>query len=545
MRLKHIVLISFFSFIIIEMLLSCAQIVAPTGGKKDTLAPKIVKTIPENQAKNFNGKQIEIQFDEYVSVNNIQQQLSITPNLEGTYETKIMQKGVRLNFDKPFRENTTYSFNFRNTFKDMNESNFAKNVRLVFSTGKYIDSLDVSGKVKNPQTNKPMLDISVGLYVLSDTLNPKKVKPYYFMKTDSSGNFKIENVAAGKYRIYAIGDANNNLLYEESKEILGIVKDTIILKNSIQNLEIFMANINKTPNKVLKSRSTSNYYYLEYNRGIKKVAIEFASKKDSLVYQQVDARNVRIFNTNNNTTDTIKVKISVTDSLDKVFTHDQKIKFKARTKKDTVGVKDEFTFKTNPSNNQDLDLKETGYTFTFTKPIKKYDLNKVEFKNDTLVRITVTEKDIKWNSEKTELKIQLDAKKPKEIIRLKMENGAFISVENDSTTKYVSTYTLRDPENYGIISGEIKNLKKKGFIVELLDEKYEVVKKVNNLLMYQFEFIKPGIYYVRLIIDENRNARWDAGDLEKNILPEIIKITPEKIKLKANFELTGYDFIID
>lgn len=545
MRLKHIVLISFWSFIIAEMLFSCAQIVAPTGGKKDTLAPKIVKTFPNNQSKGFSGKLIEIQFDEYVSVNNIQQQLSITPNLEGTYETKILPKGARLTFDKPFRENTTYSFNFRNTFKDMNEGNPAKNVRLVFSTGKYIDSLEVSGKVKNPQTNKPMLDISVGLYVFSDTLNPKKMKPYYFMKTDTSGNFKIENVAAGKYRIYAIGDGNNNLLYEEAKELFGIIKDTITLKNSVQNLEINMANMNKTPNKVLKPRSTSNYYYLEYSRGIKKVAINFANKKDSMVYQQMDARNVRIFNTNNASTDTIKVKFLVTDSLDRIFTHDQKIKFKVRTKKDTVGVKEEFTFKTNPSNGQEVDLKEAGFVFTFTKPIKNYDLGKLEFMNDTLVRVPVTEKDIKWNTEKTELKIQLDAKKPKESIRLKIQKGAFISVENDSTGKLVSSYPLRDPENYGIISGEVRNPKKKGFIVELLDEKYDIVKKVDNISKYQFDFVKPGIYYIRLVVDENRNSQWDAGDLEKNILPEVIQVKDEKIKLKANFELTGYDFVIE
>ena len=545
MRLKHIVLISFWSFIIVEMLFSCAQIVAPTGGKKDTLAPKIIKTFPDNKSKGFNGKLIEIQFDEYVSVTNIQQQLSITPNLEGTYETKILPKGARLTFDKPFRENTTYSFNFRNTFKDMNEGNPAKNVRLVFSTGKYIDSLEVSGKVKNPQTNKPMLDISVGLYVFSDTLNPKKVKPYYFMKTDTSGNFKIENVAAGKYRIYAIGDANNNLLYEEAKEILGIIKDTINLKSSIQNLEIYMSNPNKILNKVTKSRSTSNYYYLEYSRGIKKVSINFANKKDSMVYQQMDTRNVRIFNTNNASTDTIKVKIMVTDSLDRIFTHEQKIKFKVRTKKDTVGVREEFSFKTNPSNGQEIDLKETGYIITFTKPIKKYDLNKLEFMNDTLVRVPIIEKDIKWNSEKTELKIQLEVKKPKQLVRLKMQKGAFISIENDSTTKSIYSHPLRDPENYGIISGEIRNPKKKGFIVELLDEKYDVVKKVDNILKYQFDFVKPGIYYLRLIIDENRNSRWDEGDLEKNILSEVIQVKDDKIKLKANFELTGYDFVIE
>jgi hypothetical protein len=544
MRLKHIVLISFLSLMIAEMLLSCAQIVAPTGGKKDTLAPKIVKIIPENQSKNFKGKQIEILFNEYVSVDNIQQQLSITPNLEGTYETKIMPKGARLTFDKPFKENTTYSFNFRNTFKDMNERNVAKNIRLVFSTGKIIDSLKVSGKVKNPLTNKPMLDISVGLYVYSDTLNPKKVKPYYFMKTDSSGIFTIENVATGKYRIYAVSDANNNLLYDEAKENLGIIKDTITLKSNLENLEINMARMEKIPNKVLKARTTSNYAYIDYYRGIKNVKINFADKKDSVVYQQTEAKSIRIFNTNQNYTDTLKVKISVTDSLDRVFTHDQKIKFKEKPKK-ADGVKEEFIMKTKPTNGEDIDLKEVGYTFTFTKPIKNYDLNKIEFMNDTLVRVPITEKNIKWNSEKTEMKIKVDGKKAKEYVRLKMPKATFISIENDSTQKFSQIHQIRDPEKYGTLSGEVKNPKKKGFFVELLDEQYQFIQKVDNVLKYEFAFVKAGTYYIRMIVDENRNGKWDAGDLEKNMLPEKIMFIKDKIKLKQNFELTGYDFVIE
>ena len=544
MRLKYIGLISFLSLIIVEILLSCAQIVAPTGGKKDTLAPRIVKIIPANQSRNFNGKQIDILFDEYVSVDNIQQQLSITPNLEGTYETKIMPKGARLIFDKPFKENTTYSLNFRNTFKDMNERNVAKNIRLVFSTGKNIDSLKVSGKVKNPLTNKPIMDVSVGLYIYSDTLNPKKVKPYYFMKTDSSGIFTIENVAAGKYRIYAVNDINNNLLYEEAKENLGIIRDTFSLKSNLENLEINVAKMEKIPNKVLKVRTTSNYIYIDYGRVIKSVKINFVDKKDSMVYQQVEAKSIRIFNTNQVYNDTIKVKISVTDSLDRVFTHDQKIKFKEKSKKND-SVKEEFSMKTKPSNGEDIDLKEVGYTFTFTKPIKIFDLNKIEFMNDTLVRVPVTERDIVWNKEKTEMKIKIDGKKPKDFVRLKILKGTFISVENDSTTNFVSTHPVRNPENYGTISGEIKNPRKKSFFVELLDEQYQVIQKVDNVLKYEFAFVKAGIYYVRLIVDESGNGKWDSGDLEKNQVPEVIKFSPDKIKLKQNFELTGYDFVID
>ena len=544
MRLKHITVISFLSLIIIEMLLSCAQIVAPTGGKKDTLAPIIVKMIPANQSRNFNGKQIDILFDEYVSVDNIQQQLSITPNLEGTYETKILPKGARLIFDKPFKENTTYSLNFRNTFKDMNERNIAKNIKLVFSTGKIIDSIKVSGKVNNPLTNKPMMDVSVGLYVYSDTLNPKKIKPYYFMKTDSSGIFTIENVAAGKYRIYAVTDVNNNLLYEEAKENLGLIRDTITLKSNLENLEINVAKMEKVPNKVLKVRTTSNYAYVDYSRVIKKVKLNFVDKKDSMVYQQVEAKSIRIFNTNQIYTDTIKVKISVTDSLDRVFTHDQKIKFKEKPKKND-GVKEEFSMKTKPSNGEDIDLNEIGYTFIFTKPIKNYDLNKIEFMNDTLVRVPIMEKDVKWNLEKTEMKININGKKAKDFVRLKMAKGTFISVENDSTSNFVSTHPIRDSENYGTISGEIKNPRKKGFFVELLDEQYQVIQKVDNVLKYEFAFVKAGIYYVRLTVDENQNGIWDSGDLEKNQIPEIIKFSLDKIKLKQNFELTGYDFIID
>ena len=532
------------SLIVTEILLSCAQIVAPTGGKKDTLAPVIIKMIPVNQSRNFNGKQIDILFNEYVSVDNIQQQLSITPNLEGTYETKILPKGARLIFDKPFKENTTYSLNFRNTFKDMNERNVAKNVRLVFSTGKIIDSLRVSGKVRNPLNNKPMMDVSVGMYVYSDTLNPKKVKPYYFMKTDSSGIFTIENVAGGKYRIYALTDGNNNLLYDEAKENLGIIVDTITLKSNLENLEINVARIEKIPNKVLKARTTSNYAYIDYSRGIKNVKINFVDKKDSMVYQQTEAKSIRIFNINQIYTDTMKVKISVTDSLDRVFTHDQKIKFKEKPKKND-GVKEEFNMKTKPSNNEDIDFKEVGYTFTFTKPIKNYDLNKIEFLNDTLVRVPITEKDIKWNSEKTEMKIKIDGKKAKDFVRLKMPKGTFISVENDSTQKFVSTHPIRDPENYGTIIGEVRNPQKKGFFVELLNEQYEVVQKVDNVLKYEFTFVKAGTYYVRMIVDENRNNRWDSGDLEKNILPEKIIFIKDKIKLKQNFELTGYNFTIE
>ena len=126
MKVINIVLITFLGFLFIEALFSCAQVVAPTGGKKDTLAPKLVMSIPANQSKNYKGKSIEIQFDEYINVDNLQQQLLITPSTEPFFTTKTMPRGVRITFEDAFQPNTTYSFNFREAIKDITERNPAK-----------------------------------------------------------------------------------------------------------------------------------------------------------------------------------------------------------------------------------------------------------------------------------------------------------------------------------------------------------------------------------------------------------------------------------
>lgn len=546
MKAINIVLITFLGFIITEMLFSCAQVVAPTGGKKDTLSPKLVKSFPENQTKNFKGKIIELQFDEYINVDNIQQQLLITPAIEGFYNSKNLPKGVRLTFEEPFKDSTTYSLNFREAFKDITERNPAKNIRIVFSTGSTIDSLKIEGNVKDLIENKGVLDATVGLYKYSDTLRPAKIKPYYFTKTDSSGNFKIENIATGKYRVYAITDVNNNLLYEETKEKIGIIKDTILLTKNLSNLNINLAKVDNSPVKILKTRATSSYYYIDFNRGIKKAKIQFAQPSDSLTYQQNEANQLRIFNTRNLSTDTTKVNLIVIDSLDRSFEFSQKIKFKIKAKKEE-SIKDDFKYDIYPQNGKDVDLKEIGYKITFSKPIKTFDFSKIEILNDTLKKVELKESYLQWNDEKTELKFKIDnAPKAKEVVKITIPTNSFISVENDTNKVIKQINPIRDPENYGLIEGKVTNPHNKSFIVQLLNEKKEVERQVihNNTSSYTFDFVKPGIYMIRLIVDDNKNQRWDAGNVDKNILPEDIMYIKDKIKLKQNFELSGFDFQI-
>jgi hypothetical protein len=222
---------------------SCAQMASPPGGKKDTLAPVVITSIPLNKSKNFKGKKIELNFNEYVTVKGLNQELLITPSI-ANYETRIRPTGLTLVLDSALKDNTTYTFNFRNAIEDVAERNKGKNIKLVFSTSNRIDSLKIEGRVKHLQTNKKADNITVGLYPYTDSLSIDKAKPYYFVRTDTSGVYALENLAAGKYYMAAFEDGNNNLIYNSAKESVDFITEPFIdlSKNETRDFKIALQN---------------------------------------------------------------------------------------------------------------------------------------------------------------------------------------------------------------------------------------------------------------------------------------------------------------
>ena len=143
--LKTSLLIIFFGLgISLVLLQSCAQMASPPGGKKDTLAPVVTSSIPLNKSKNFKGQKIELNFNEYITVKSLNQELLITPTI-GNYETRIRPTGLTLLLDSALKDKTTYTFNFRNAIEDVAERNKGKNIKLVFSTAETIDSSRQTG----------------------------------------------------------------------------------------------------------------------------------------------------------------------------------------------------------------------------------------------------------------------------------------------------------------------------------------------------------------------------------------------------------------
>ncbi len=201
-----------------------------TGGPRDEDPPRLVESVPENYSLNFTGNEIEITFDEFIRLNNVNQELVISPPIGETPNVQLKGKTVLINLmDAELMENTTYTLNFGMAIEDNNEGNELPNFEFVFSTGDYLDSLAVYGQVLNAFDLKPPEDPMI--VMLYDTLEDSIVYrelPVYIGKTDKEGYFRIQNVRPDTFKLFALKDMNYNLLFDVPNEPIAFL-DTFLL----------------------------------------------------------------------------------------------------------------------------------------------------------------------------------------------------------------------------------------------------------------------------------------------------------------------------
>ena len=218
---------------------ACARQLAPTGGPKDTTPPELVpeKSTP-NQSTRFAGREINLSFNEWVTLQDAATQVLVSPPLAKKPEITLKGKTVTLRFNKQdtLRANTTYTINFGTAIKDLHEGNPAKDLRFVFSTGDFIDSLSVAGVVNDAFTGEPLENMAVMLYDKMEDSIVRKERPYYLARTDKNGQYAIPNVRAGTFKCVAIDDANQNLKWDGETERIGFPQQAVPVSDSTRNV---------------------------------------------------------------------------------------------------------------------------------------------------------------------------------------------------------------------------------------------------------------------------------------------------------------------
>ena len=211
-------------------IVSCAKRGTITGGLKDTLAPILNYSSPENGTVNFKGNEIKLYFNEYVKLKEISKNLIVSPPMDKQPEILpySASKVITIKIKDTLRPNTTYSFNFGQSIEDNNEGNPYSQFKYLFSTGSYIDSLSLGVKVKDAFEKKTPSFVKVMLYEVNEKFNDStiyKESPRYITNTlDSLKSVVLENLKAGKYLLVALKDENNNNKFNPKTEKIGFQK---------------------------------------------------------------------------------------------------------------------------------------------------------------------------------------------------------------------------------------------------------------------------------------------------------------------------------
>ena len=166
----------------------CANIIPPQGGPKDSLPPVLIKATPGDSTRNFTGNKITFTFNEFIDVQGIQENLNVSPSpgINPKIDFKLNALSVKL--VDSLESNTTYSINFGDAIKDFTEGNTLKGFTYTFSTGRYIDSLELKGKVILAETGKIDTTLIVLLHTSPADSAIIKERPRYVAKLDGTGS---------------------------------------------------------------------------------------------------------------------------------------------------------------------------------------------------------------------------------------------------------------------------------------------------------------------------------------------------------------------
>jgi len=520
----------------ILLMANCAKKGRPSGGSLDTIPPVIVRSVPENFTTNFTDTEIRIYFDEYIKLKNLQENLIISPPMK--YDPIITplstSKMLRVRIQDTLSENTTYSINFGKSIVDNNEENEFDYFKYVFSTGSYIDSLKVSGNVLDAQLPIADFPVKVMLFEVNETFRDSVIyseKPMYIATTrDSSNTYEITNVKEGKYLLLALKEKNNDYTFQPKTDKIGFLNDFITLPtDSSYTLTIFK----EIPEFKFTRPSLLSKYHIVfgYEGDVEGASLEPLSelpegfnskivrdlKTDTLHYwfkPEIETDSLLYLGKKGDYTDSLEVRMKelYADSL-KVTAY----------KTGTLIPRDTFSVKT-------------------STPVVSIDESK----------ITIMDKDslpVRFSSEihpKNNLSQFIFETSEEQRYRMEMLPGAltdFYENVNDSLSFNANTKQLSD---YGTISMQLQNVKQYPIIVQLLSEKFEVVNEflLKEEIPVNFDYIDPGTYFIRIIIDGNGNNRWDTGSFLQRLQPEEIIYYPKKIEVLANWSLNE-TFILD
>jgi hypothetical protein len=517
-------------FFIALLLFGCASQQKPQGGPRDRTPPKLVKATPPNMTRNFKEKQVHLEFDEYFTLKNPFQEITLSPSMEKPPTYKVKKKSIVVDFKDTLQKNTTYVINFGQAIADVNESNVVPNFTYVFSTGPHIDSLSVSGNVLNTLTQQKEKDVTVMLFpVKQDTLFGKK-KPTIFASTDSLGNFSLNNLHDGDYFIYALKEPVANKIFDHDNELVGFQKTPVHLKKDTANIHLSLFQQEPDKFRLIDNRfDVDGKLFFTFNKPIENPTVKI------LYPPALDGKKIVDVN---KTRDTIMVYMRNMDfdSIRVAFLQNNKpidTVSKRKGRKETFDRTLNLSYNTTPDNK----LKPgTNLLVTASIPIESIDNSLITLNEDStnVSNFTITKDTGTLKKLTFAYRWKADSR-----YQLIFNEGALTSIYGDKNKKISKVFQLDKVGNYGELTLKVTIPDtSKAYVVELLNDQKLVVHKdpILKSITLVYKNYPVGKYNVRVIYDANKNGKWDSGNVKQKRQPENIWLYTKDITLRSNWE---------
>lgn len=555
------------------MLWYCANPGTPTGGPKDEKPPRVVKSTPAPNALEFQGKTIQIEFDEFIQLKDIFQKFVISPPVNKRPIIDARGKQLHITFDEELQPSTTYTLDFADAIADYNEGNVIPNFTFSFSTGESSDSMVVAGHLFDAADHSPADGIMVLLHKNEQDSAFRTLVPNRVAKTDTKGRFTVQNVAPGSYRLYALDDMNRDYKFNQPGEKIAFLKELIAPGTTLRNVTDSIApdsthtyqKLFYTPDslKLFLFQETSTDQYLKgeerkqenklsffFNLPLAKpylfqltpnplpnqpYVLERSAKSDTLtlwitdsVYYRNDSLRVIL---NFPALDSLKNTIVKADTTTMWFFKKEE---KKRRRKDDEPEPIPSLAVQIPST---IDL-FNPLPIVLPTPAKYADQAALRLlrKQDTLwVEHPFSFEQDSLNIRRYRIRHSWEAGAS---YQLELDSAAFVDYYGLANASAKISFSIRKLDTYGTLYFNVKQ-PRANQLLQILGRNEEVVRQgyIPENGKIAFRYIKAGEYFVKILTDSNRNGQWDTGLFDGERLPEEFYYYPEKVNVRANWEI--------
>ena len=504
----------FYPIILVALFISsCAQVGTISGGDKDEVAPqpKLSRVNPPNESTNFKAKQVEIPFDEFITLSNPTENIRIVPP-HATLKAEMKKKSLIISWEEELNPNTTYAIYINNAVKDITEGNDTI-MQYVFSTGNELDSIKYAVKIIDAWTNLPVEKCIVGLF------DPVTNEIRNFTETTKNGEALLNYIKADNYQLLAFVDENKDLVIQEHERVGFQIDRRVDIQSSlIDTVPIRLFTPTSKP-KIRTKKYVSPFSILIGTTVplINETIHLNGEKLDERRYLKFKEDSLRIFLpasdillneiviTSDELADTASVRSSISKTPTEVIVTSKK-------SNNTFAPSEKIAFETNSF--------ITGVDTSLVRVFYKKDSLFIRYYNYTFEHNVLTVEIDKSNYGELEFHFLKDA----------------IGTDGGGNGDQKVNCILNEERKYGALDLNLSYYK-----TPILLQVYQNSKPIKllplegSLESVSIEELEPGDYTFKVILDDNKNGKWDTGNKETYLQPEKVELYSTPTKVRANW----------